>query len=97
MYEYRRTTEAMNVGLIVSALPQSSLFIASIFRLFNSLMQFFSVERSRSSSEMLINVIEEWDNVFAKDVNLVLLKAFVGIVNAIGSHSFGGNDVAQWF
>uniref|UniRef100_A0A2M4A8L3 E3 ubiquitin-protein ligase listerin n=1 Tax=Anopheles triannulatus TaxID=58253 RepID=A0A2M4A8L3_9DIPT len=61
----------------------SSLFIAAIFRLFSSLMQFFSVERSRSSSEMLINVIEEWDNVFAKDVNLVLLKAFVGIVNAI--------------
>uniref|UniRef100_A0A182NK38 E3 ubiquitin-protein ligase listerin n=1 Tax=Anopheles dirus TaxID=7168 RepID=A0A182NK38_9DIPT len=60
-----------------------SLFIAALFRLFNGLMQFFGVERQRSSSELLTNVIEEWDNVFAKDVNLVLLRAFVGIVNAL--------------
>uniref|UniRef100_A0A182LWT0 E3 ubiquitin-protein ligase listerin n=1 Tax=Anopheles culicifacies TaxID=139723 RepID=A0A182LWT0_9DIPT len=60
-----------------------SLFIAALFRLFSGLMQFFAAERKRSSSELLTNVIEEWDNVFAKDVNLVLLKAFIGIVNAL--------------
>ncbi|XP_049297618.1 E3 ubiquitin-protein ligase listerin [Anopheles funestus] len=60
-----------------------SLFIAALFRLFSRLMQFFAAERKRSSSELLTNVIEEWDNVFAKDVNLVLLKAFIGIVNAL--------------
>ncbi|XP_041773916.1 E3 ubiquitin-protein ligase listerin [Anopheles merus] len=60
-----------------------SLFIAALFRLFNGLMQFFNAERQRSSTELLTNVIEEWDNVFSKDVNLVLLKAFVGIVNTL--------------
>ncbi|XP_058124895.1 E3 ubiquitin-protein ligase listerin [Anopheles ziemanni] len=60
-----------------------SLFIASIFRLFNGLTLYFGEERKRSSSELLSNVIEEWDNVFAKDVNLVLLRAYVGIVNEI--------------
>ncbi|XP_050076101.1 E3 ubiquitin-protein ligase listerin [Anopheles maculipalpis] len=59
-----------------------SLFIAALFRLFSGLMQCFAVERKRST-ELLTNVIEEWDNVFAKDVNLVLLKAFIGIVNAL--------------
>uniref|UniRef100_A0A182YKS9 E3 ubiquitin-protein ligase listerin n=1 Tax=Anopheles stephensi TaxID=30069 RepID=A0A182YKS9_ANOST len=60
-----------------------SLFIAALFRLFSGLMQYFAVERTRSSTDLLTNVIEEWDNVFAKDVNLVLLKAFIGIVNAL--------------
>ena len=49
------------------------------------MVQFFNAERQRSSTELLTNVIEEWDNVFSKDVNLVLLKAFVGIVNALDS------------
>uniref|UniRef100_A0A182IKK9 E3 ubiquitin-protein ligase listerin n=1 Tax=Anopheles atroparvus TaxID=41427 RepID=A0A182IKK9_ANOAO len=60
-----------------------SLFIATLFRLFNGLMQFFHEERNRSSSDLLTNVIEEWDNVFAKDVNLVLLRAYIGIVNEL--------------
>uniref|UniRef100_A0A182S985 E3 ubiquitin-protein ligase listerin n=1 Tax=Anopheles maculatus TaxID=74869 RepID=A0A182S985_9DIPT len=64
-----------------------SLFIAALFRLFSVLMQYFTVERKRSSTDLLTNVIEEWDNVFAKDVNLVLLKAFIGIVNALGKES----------
>ncbi|XP_053675958.1 E3 ubiquitin-protein ligase listerin [Anopheles nili] len=60
-----------------------SLFIGALYRLFHGLMLFFAIERKRSSSELMSNVIEEWDNVFAKDVNLVLLKAFIGIVNTI--------------
>ncbi|XP_058066938.1 E3 ubiquitin-protein ligase listerin [Anopheles bellator] len=60
-----------------------SIFIAAVFQLFNGLMQFFNAERLRSSSEMLTNVVEEWDNVFAKDVNLVLLKTFIGIVSQL--------------
>uniref|UniRef100_A0A182QYR1 E3 ubiquitin-protein ligase listerin n=1 Tax=Anopheles farauti TaxID=69004 RepID=A0A182QYR1_9DIPT len=60
-----------------------SLFIAALFRSFHGLMQYFALERKRSSSELLTNVIEEWDNVFAKDVHLVLLRVFVGIVNAL--------------
>ncbi|XP_055621838.1 E3 ubiquitin-protein ligase listerin [Toxorhynchites rutilus septentrionalis] len=60
-----------------------AIFIAAIFRLFSTVIRFFEAEKTKSSTEMLTNVIEEWDNVFAKDVNLVLLKTFVNIVNNI--------------
>lgn len=46
--------------------------------------KFFEEEKIRSSTELLTNVIEEWDNVFAKDVNLVLLKTFINIVKDVG-------------
>ncbi|XP_062543910.1 E3 ubiquitin-protein ligase listerin [Armigeres subalbatus] len=60
-----------------------SIFIAAIFRLFSAVTKFFEEEKIRSSTQLLMNVIEEWDNVFAKDVNLVLLKAFINIVKDI--------------
>lgn len=46
--------------------------------------KFFEEEKIRSSTELLTNVYEEWDNVFAKDVNLVLLKTFINIVKDVG-------------
>ncbi|XP_055609013.1 E3 ubiquitin-protein ligase listerin [Uranotaenia lowii] len=58
-----------------------SIFIAAIFRLFSAVSKFFAEEKTKSSTQILVNVIEEWDNVFAKDVNLVLLKTFINIVN----------------
>ncbi|XP_053685339.1 E3 ubiquitin-protein ligase listerin [Sabethes cyaneus] len=57
-----------------------SAFIAAIYRLFTTVSKFFSEEKSKSSTALLTGVIEEWDNVFAKDVNLVLLKTFINIV-----------------
>ncbi|KAL9692643.1 hypothetical protein quinque_015722 [Culex quinquefasciatus] len=60
-----------------------SIFVASIYRLFSAVTKFFTDEKIKSSTEMLTNVIEEWDNVFAKDVNLVLLKAYINIVKDI--------------
>lgn len=63
---------------------QISIFIAAIFRLFSAVSKFFEEEKIRSSTELLTNVIEEWDNVFAKDVNLVLLKTYINIVKDIG-------------
>ncbi|XP_058829891.1 E3 ubiquitin-protein ligase listerin isoform X2 [Topomyia yanbarensis] len=60
-----------------------SMFIAAIFRLFSAVTQFFDEEKTKSSTDLLTRVIEEWENVFAKDVNLVLLKTFINIVKAI--------------
>lgn len=60
-----------------------SVFIAAIYRLFSAVTKFFTEEKTKSSTDLLTNVIEEWDNVFAKDVNLVMLKAYINIVKDI--------------
>lgn len=60
-----------------------SIFIAAIFKLFSAVTKFFDAEKTKSSTELLTNIIEEWENVFAKDVNLVLLKAYINIVKDI--------------
>lgn len=52
--------------------------------MFAVLNEFIVDERVKSSTEDLSRVIEEWENVFAKDVNLVLLKSFINIVNTKG-------------
>lgn len=72
------------LGKFTSFRFQISIFVASIYRLFSAVTKFFTDEKIKSSTEMLTNVIEEWDNVFAKDVNLVLLKAYINIVKDIG-------------
>jgi E3 ubiquitin-protein ligase listerin len=59
-------------------------FIVSIFRLNASLQRFIIAEKTKSSTEALSNMIDEWENVFAKDVNLVLIKSFIYIVKNIG-------------
>lgn len=58
-------------------------FIVSIFRLNASLQKFIIAEKKKSSTEALSNMIDEWENVFAKDVNLVLIKSFIYIVKNI--------------
>ncbi|XP_058458780.1 E3 ubiquitin-protein ligase listerin [Malaya genurostris] len=60
-----------------------SMFIAAIFRLFSALTKYFEEEKTKSSTDLLTRVMDEWENVFAKDVNLVLLKTFMNIVKII--------------
>jgi len=62
-------------------------FIVAIFRLNASLQKFIVAEKVKSSTEFLSNMIEEWENVFAKDVNLVLIKSFIYIVKNIGKYN----------
>ncbi|XP_055533592.1 E3 ubiquitin-protein ligase listerin [Wyeomyia smithii] len=57
-----------------------SVFIPAIYKLFSAVGNFFQEEKRKSSTALLTGVIEEWDNVFSKDVNLVLLKTFINIV-----------------
>lgn len=59
-------------------------FIIAIYKLNVSLQKFIVAEKTKSSTESLSNMIDEWENVFAKDVNLVLIKSFIYIVKNIG-------------
>jgi E3 ubiquitin-protein ligase listerin len=58
-----------------------SIFMAAIYRLFAALTQFVTVEKTKSSTADLSKMIEEWENVFARDVNLVLLKTYINMIS----------------
>jgi E3 ubiquitin-protein ligase listerin len=60
------------------------VFIAAIFRLNASLFKFILSEKMKSSTQMLQNIIDEWEKVFAREVNLVLIKSFIHIINNLG-------------
>lgn len=68
---------------------QIAVFIASVYKMFDALSAFIKDERMRSSTTSLTDVIDEWENVFAKDVNLILLKCFMKFVQGSGKCSIG--------
>jgi len=55
---------------------QTSLFVVAVYQLFASLIEFVRSEKQKSSTELLKNMIDEWDSLFAKEVNVVLFKSF---------------------
>lgn len=61
-----------------------SIFIASIFKLNSSFSKFITAEKTKSSTNMLQGVIDEWEKVFAKEVNLVLIKSFIHVIRNLG-------------
>ena len=63
---------------------QVGVFIVSIFKLNASFCNFILTEKTKSSTQLMQNIIDEWENIFARDVNLVLLKSFVYIIRNIG-------------
>jgi E3 ubiquitin-protein ligase listerin len=60
------------------------IFVASIFNLNAALYRFFKEEKTKSSTPLLKDVIDEWEKVFAKDVYVILTKTFVNIIKQIG-------------
>ena len=60
---------------------QISFFMSAVYQLFASLMCFIYSEKQKSSTEMLKNVIDEWDTLFAREVNVVLFKSFYQVTN----------------
>lgn len=60
------------------------VFISSVFRLNAAFSKFIALEKTKSSTEVLQNVIDEWEKVFAREVNLVLIKAFVFVIKNLG-------------
>uniref|UniRef100_A0A336LRQ7 E3 ubiquitin-protein ligase listerin n=1 Tax=Culicoides sonorensis TaxID=179676 RepID=A0A336LRQ7_CULSO len=59
-----------------------TIFTTAVFGLFKELVEFLKIEKTKSSTELLSKVIDEWEAVFAKENNLVLLKTFMTLVNA---------------
>lgn len=59
-----------------------TIFITAVFGLYKELVEFFATEKTKSSTELLSKVIEEWEEVFAKENSLVLLKTFMSLLNA---------------
>lgn len=53
------------------------LFTTAVFLLFAELRKFILQENVKSSTELLKNMSTEWENVFDKEINLVLLKTFI--------------------
>lgn len=65
------------------------VFIIGIYKLNAALFKFFALEKTRSSTQMLQNLIEEWEKVFAREVNLVLIKSFIHIIKNTGEFMSG--------
>lgn len=61
--------------------PKVAIFIASVYRCFSAFSKYINEEKTKSSTKMIKNIVEEWEQIFAKDVNLVLLKSFLTIIN----------------
>lgn len=52
--------------------------------MFEVFYEFIAEERIKSSTRTVAQVIDEWEHVFAKDVNLILLKCFMRFIQANG-------------
>lgn len=57
-------------------------FVVSVLKLFETLMTFFESERQKSSTQLFCKVIEEWNSVFAREVNTVLLLILNKLLDA---------------
>lgn len=53
-------------------------------KLFARMSELIKVERVRSSTKNISDMIEEWEAVFAKDVHLIMIKSFTYIVEHFG-------------
>lgn len=63
---------------------QIAVFTSAIYKMFEVFYEFIAEERIKSSTRTMVQVIDEWEHVFAKDVNLILLKCFMRFIQANG-------------
>lgn len=66
---------------------QVALFTVSIFKIVEIFNKFIESERIKSSTKQINQVFDEWEHVFAKDVNLILAKCYVKFVQTDGKFS----------
>lgn len=52
--------------------------------MFEVFSEFVVEEQIKSSTRTMSQIVDEWEHVFAKDVNLILLKCFMRFVQANG-------------
>ncbi|XP_055909691.1 E3 ubiquitin-protein ligase listerin [Eupeodes corollae] len=64
-----------------------SIFVAAVFKLHKAFADFIKAEKTKSSTEVLSNVIDEWENLFSPEVNVVLFKSFYNFVSLYGKDS----------
>ncbi|EDW69877.1 E3 ubiquitin-protein ligase listerin [Drosophila virilis] len=64
--------------------PKTSFFVVAVFQLFASLNSFIRSEKQKSSTELLKNVIDEWESLFARMVNVVLFKSYYKLTHEAG-------------
>ncbi|XP_055844487.1 E3 ubiquitin-protein ligase listerin [Episyrphus balteatus] len=57
-----------------------SIFVAAVYKLHKAFADFIKAEKTKSSTEVLSNVIDEWENLFSPEVNIVLFKSFYNFV-----------------
>lgn len=58
------------------------MFVVAVYRLFGAFRAFIGPSLAqRSSTHLLTSVAEEWNQLFAKDVNLILLKCYLKFVS----------------
>lgn len=69
-----------NKIFLVNLFQQIAIFTAAVYRCFSAFSKFIELEKTKSSTQMLTDIIDEWEQIFAKDVNMVLLKSFLKIV-----------------
>lgn len=62
-----------------------AIFTSAIYKMFEVFYQFIGEERMKSSTRTMSQMIDEWEHVFAKDVNLILLKCFMRFIQANGT------------
>lgn len=53
-----------------------------------TLNQFIVVEKPKSSTEILTKMIDEWEHLFAKDINLILIKCFMIFIQSQGKQNY---------
>ncbi|XP_017072343.1 E3 ubiquitin-protein ligase listerin [Drosophila eugracilis] len=66
--------------------PKTSLFVVAVYQLFAALIKFIRSEKQKSSTELLKNVIDEWESLFAKEVNVVLFKSYYQLTHETSVH-----------
>lgn len=65
-----------------------AIFTSAVYKLFEVFYQFINEERIKSSTRTMNKVIDEWEQVFANDVNRLLLKCFMRFIQEKGMLGF---------
>lgn len=69
--------------------PKVAVFVVAVYRLFAAFRTVLASQATRSGTHLLATVVEEWDALFAKDVNLILLKCYLKFVGQQRQRSDG--------
>lgn len=63
--------------------PHVPVFMNSVLDLFKSVMDLFEEKAKLSSTQAFSKVVEEWNSIFAKEVNVVLTKVVYSVIHTV--------------